>query len=87
MAQKLYQVSYRVWNSSFSDLNQRERLSVGEDETEAIERVKQTVVKDARDFSAREISNVFGYAIRVDSPVLSENEIDCEDCEPLYPTM
>lgn len=85
MAQKLYQVSYRVWNSSFSDLNQREKLSVGEDETEAIERVRKTVDSDARDFSATEISNVFGYAISVDSPVLSnENEIDSE---PLYQTM
>ena len=84
---KLYQVSYRVWNSSFSTLSERERLSIGEDEDEAIERIKETADRDARDFTAKEVSNVFGCAIRVDSPVLSESAIDYGDDETLYPTM
>lgn len=60
---KLYQVKYGVWNHSFSKLSPGEQLSVGNDETEAIARIKEVVDKDARDFSAQEISSVFGFEL------------------------
>lgn len=59
----LYRVTYREWNSSFSDMYDCEELSVGENEEEAIERVKEIAGKDARDFEAVRVLNVFGRKI------------------------
>lgn len=64
---KLYRVEYKTWNWTFSDLINNEMLSVGNNEEEAINRVKSVVEKDSRDFEAMEISKVFGYNIVVDS--------------------
>lgn len=63
---KLYSVSYREWDMFFSNLNDCRKLSVGENKEEAIERVKQVVAKDARDFKACEIKAVFGHKITVE---------------------
>lgn len=62
---KLYRVEYKTWNWTFSDLIDNEMLSVGNNEEEAISRVKSVVEKDARDFKVMEISIVFGYDIVV----------------------
>lgn len=63
---KLYRIKYKTWNMFFSDLNDNEMLSVGNNEEEAINRVKSVVKKDARDFEAMEVDNVFGYNIVVE---------------------
>lgn len=63
---KLYKVSYKVWNRSFSDLLQREALSIGTDGEDAIRRVKARVDKDARNFEVQEIKEISGHRIRVD---------------------
>lgn len=62
---KLYKVKYKVWDMFFSKLYDREKLSVGKDKEEAIDRVKDIVDKDARDFEAEEIESVFGYDITI----------------------
>lgn len=62
---KLYKVQYKTWNMSFSDLIDREMLSVGKDQEDAICRVMDVVDKDARDFQAEEIEKVFGFTISV----------------------
>ena len=62
---KLYRINYQVWNNYFSDLLDREKLSVGNNKDDAIERVRQTVESDARNFVATEIESVFGYKIEV----------------------
>lgn len=59
----LYRVTYRQWNGSFSDLYDCEELSVGENEQEAIARVKEIADSDARDFEAEKITKVFGRKI------------------------
>ena len=64
---KLYNIKYKVWNNSFSGLNGHEKLSVGENKNEAIDRVKEIVDKDARNFDAEEISSIFGYRISFDN--------------------
>lgn len=69
---KLYQVKYGVWNHSFSKLSPREELSVGNDEAEAIARIKEVADKDAGCFSAQEISSVFGYKIHVQDLVVAQ---------------
>ncbi len=43
----------------FSDMYNCEQLSVGENETEAIDRVKEVADKDARNFEAKAVTNVF----------------------------
>lgn len=63
---KLYKVTYKTWNTSFSKLLDREKLSVGKDEEEAIQKVKSVVDNDARDFEAKEITEVFGHKICVE---------------------
>lgn len=73
---KLYLVKYGVWNRGFSRMSPRERLSVGNDETEAIARIKEIVDKDARCFSAQEITSVFGYKINVKELAVAQ---DVED--------
>lgn len=62
---KLYEVEYKMWNSTFSDLEQYKMLSIGNNEEEAVTKVKECVDKDARDFIAKEITEVFGYKITV----------------------
>lgn len=59
----LYRVTYREWNGSFSDMYDCEELSVGENENEAIARVREIAGKDARDFEAVKVTNVFGRKI------------------------
>lgn len=66
---KLYNVTYRQWNDSFSDMYDCEELSVGNTPEEAIEKVKNNVEKDARDFEAEDISKVFGYYV-----IISNNQ-------------
>lgn len=75
----LYRVEYREWNTYFSDMYKCEQLSVGENEQEAIDRVKEVVAKDARFFEAEKISNVFGYKVLFDNDtvqVLDKDKID-----------
>ena len=62
---KLYKVKYKVWNTSFSDLYDREMLSIGSDEEEAINRVGGVAPIDARDFIAEEITEIFGHTVIV----------------------
>ena len=62
---KLYLIKYKEWNMFFSNLYDRQMLSVGKSEREAIRRVKSRVCKDARDFEAEEIAEVFGHKIIV----------------------
>ena len=62
----LYKVKYRQWNGLFSDMYDCEKLSVGENDQEAIDRVKETADKDARNFEAEIITNVFEYKIKCD---------------------
>jgi hypothetical protein len=64
---RLYRVEYKTWNWTFSNLIDNEMLSVGNNEEEAIQRVKSVVEKDARDFEAMEINNIFGYNILVEN--------------------
>lgn len=77
----LYKVTYREWNGSFSDMYDCEELSVGENEKEAIERVKKIAGNDARDFEAERITNVFGRKIVFENEqkqVLNSEEINIE---------
>lgn len=62
---KLYRVEYKVWDMFCSKLYDREKLSVGKNKEEAIDRVRDIVDKDARDFNAEEIESVFGYNIAI----------------------
>lgn len=62
---RLYRVAYYEWSCTFSDLIQRQMLSVGEDAEEAIANVKLKADSDARDFSAKEIREVMGHKIMV----------------------
>lgn len=64
---KLYIVKYKTWNMFFSDLNDNEMLSVGSNEEEAINQVKSVVARDARDFEATEVKNIFGYNVVVEN--------------------
>lgn len=63
----LYRVTYKQWNGSFSDMYDCEELSVGENEQEAIARVKEIVDSDAREFEAEKITKVFGRKIVFES--------------------
>lgn len=60
---RLYKVSYRQWNSCFSDMYDCEELSVGKNEEEAIAKIKEKAESDARFFEAEEITNIFGYKV------------------------
>ena len=75
---KLYSITYSTWNNSFSDLNRHNILAVGNGAEDAIQRTKEMVERDARDFRAEEISDVMGFRIytgasigqdRMDTPV------------------
>jgi len=61
----LYEVYYKTWNSSFSNLLLRTELSVGTSSKNAIDRVKAIKDSDCRDFSARMIEMVMGHEIIV----------------------
>lgn len=72
---KLYSVTYNTWNMYFSDLIPNDMLAVGTDPEDAIQRTKEMVEKDARDFEAKEITNVMGFKIAPlgeDAPVQAE---------------
>ena len=72
---KLYSVTYNTWNMYFSDLIPNDMLAVGTDPEDAIQRTKELVEKDARDFEAKEITNVMGFKIAPlgeDAPVQAE---------------
>ena len=60
---KLYSVTYSTWNGSFSGLNRHSILAVGNGAEDAIQRTKEMVERDARDFRAEEISDVMGFRI------------------------
>ncbi|BFL45677.1 hypothetical protein [Lactonifactor longoviformis] len=66
MKLKLYKVTYKVWNSTFSDLLQREELSIGVHGEDAVRRIREKADKDARDFNAWEITEVLGRSIIVE---------------------
>jgi len=69
----LYEVSYRSWNSSFSDLINHSSLSVGTSGGDAIDRFKDKLTEagyntdggDFRDFKAKKIEKVMGYKILI----------------------
>jgi hypothetical protein len=61
----LYKVTYKIWNAYAFETIRRERLSIGANEEEAIERIKANESISARDFEAEEITEVFGHKIEV----------------------
>ena len=61
----LYEVHYKTWNSSFSNLLPRTELAVGTSSEDAIDRVKAINDSDCRDFSARMIETIMGHEIIV----------------------
>lgn len=63
---KLYKINYKVWSVYFPEVLYKETFSVGNNEEEAIERVKKNCNADAREFKAEIISEVFGYKIIVE---------------------
>lgn len=82
---QLYKVEYKEWNTTFSGFYTREMLSVGNNENEAIERVKNVVDSDARDFYAEKIESVFGYNILIEkinqkSAVKNNDVVRCRNC-------
>ncbi len=76
---KLYSVTYNTWNMYFSDLIPNDMLAVGTDPEDAIERTKEMVEKDARDFQAKEITNVMGFQIVTLSEEMSNSLQSQED--------
>ena len=62
---KLYKINYKVWSVYFPEVLYKETFSVGNNEEEAIERVRKNSGADAREFKAEVISEVFGYRIVV----------------------
>ena len=66
---KLYSVTYSTWNGSFSDLNRHNVLAVGNGAEDAIQRTKEMVERDARDFRAEEISDVMGFRIYTEAGI------------------
>ena len=70
----LYRVTYREWNTSFSDMYKCEKLSVGENKDEAIERVKKVAAKDARYFEASKITSVFGHKVMFEDDNIQKME-------------
>ena len=62
---KLYKVTYKDWNCSFSDLIEKSQLSIGRCGNEAILYTKAYARTDARDFQAMQIKEVHGHTISV----------------------
>lgn len=62
---KLFKINYKVWSVYFPEALYRETFSIGNNEEEAIERVKKNCGADAREFKAEAINEVFGYKIMV----------------------
>lgn len=75
---KLYRVSYRQWNSCFSDMYRCEELSVGENEEEAIAKLREKVRSDSRYFEAEEITNIFGYKVMLNN---GEQNLDTDQID------
>lgn len=65
MKLRLFKVTYREWNHTFSGKNWREMLAVGRDAEDAISRARKEADKDATDFEAWKITNIMGYKIAV----------------------
>ena len=64
---KLWKIKYTCYNKNYTRLRNPEILSVGETAEEAIARAIESGLEyDARNFSAEEISNVFGFKIIVE---------------------
>ena len=61
MKLRLFKVTYKEWNHTFSGKNWREMLAVGRDAKDAISRARKEADKDATDFEAWEITNIMGY--------------------------
>lgn len=76
---QLYKVEYKEWNMTFSGLYTKTMLSVGNNEKEAIEKVKKSTGIGAGnfyDFKAEKVENVFGCNIVVqEKETCSENII------------
>lgn len=72
MKLRLFKVTYREWNHTFSGKNWREMLAVGRDAEDAISRARKEADKDATDFEAWEITNIMGYKIAVGEKVLQK---------------
>ena len=72
MKLRLFKVTYREWNHTFSGKNWREMLAVGRDAKDAITRARKEADKDATDFEAWEITNIMGYKIAVGEKVLQK---------------
>ncbi len=66
MELKLYRVTYKIWNSTFSGLIPREALSIGIHEADAIQRLRAEAERDAREFEATIITEVQGHRIIVE---------------------
>jgi len=66
MKLKLYRVTYKIWNSTFSSLISKEALSIGVHEADAIQRMKSEAERDAREFEATIITEVQGHRIIVE---------------------
>ena len=69
MKLRLFKVTYREWNHTFSGKNRREMLAVGRD---AISRARKEADKDVTDFEAWVITNIMGYKIAVGEKVLQK---------------
>ena len=63
---KLFIVQYNIWNCSFSGTISQQTLSVGNNEDEAIETIKERVERGSMGFCAREVSSIMGHKIIVE---------------------
>lgn len=66
MKLKLYRVTYKIWNPTFSGLIPREALAIGVHEADAIQRLRAEAERDAREFEATVITEVQGHRIIVE---------------------
>lgn len=73
----LYNVTYNEWKGDLSGFNHCAKLSVGENETDAIERIRQLpdVENDARNFVATKVENILGYEVVIKENVDTATEI------------
>lgn len=85
---KLYNVTYDEWKCDFSGFIHRTKLSVGKDETDAIERVRQLpdVENDARNFVATKVENILGYEVVIKENVDTATENFTDFSEDSYVT-
>jgi len=66
MKLKLYRITYKAWNRTFSELISKEALSIGVHEADAIQRLKSEAASDTREFGAELITEVQGHRIIVE---------------------